>query len=247
MNSAQKLWRRLVTAMTGAPHPNPFPVANGNMLNFSLLARFETELLKSFPLEGCQILHKDGGPHWALLFHFTCDGMHYGLRADRSPEPTPPSNASSLPSHDASTLSSGAFENKRVCDLVTGHTPPLNTWPDGPPAGYTVICSLDLPDPHLITLLDVSLILSLTHEYRTSYKLIGYNCRWLAKTIGLALEQLAHRHHNQPEWQRQKQLFFTKTESIDFVKKRRVEKALSFVISGYVKEVSLGSSPQNPG
>ena len=240
MNFLPKLWRAFAT-MTATSNPVLFPVADSNTLNFDRLTIFDTAHLDAFSLESGQILRRDGSPHWALLFHFTSQGMHYGLWADRTPEAAPTNTSSAyLPSHGSSNLSSDTLKKTgvQVSDRVMGHTPVQNaTWPDSPPEGYTLICSLDLPS-HTITLLDVSLVLLFTHQYQPNYRLLGYNCRWLAKTVALALEQLAHRHARGPEWKRQEDLFFRKTRSVPLEKNRRVKKALYSIITNYRREVS---------
>lgn len=38
-----------------------------------------------------QIFQQNSPPHWTLLFHFVCNGKHYGLRADWVPTEPPPS------------------------------------------------------------------------------------------------------------------------------------------------------------
>lgn len=241
MNFVHKLWRLAVAAMTDTSTPSPFPVSNSNTLDFHRLALFDAAHLQTFSLEGCQILRLDRSPHWALLFHFMCDGAHYGLIADRIPQPPPPSNTSlaCLSSRDSSTLSSGAFEYKNVSDQVRGLSPRPNApWPNNPPEGYSTVYSLDLPHPHSITLLDVSLVLMCTHQYKSSYRLVGYNCRWLAKTVALSLEQLARQHTKEQEWREHQALFFDKMRSFDLVKKQRVQKALGAIIPAYVEAVS---------
>lgn len=236
MNFLPKLWR-VFTTMTAAPNPVLFPVADSNTLNFDRLAIFETAHLESFSLEGGQILHRDNSPHWSLLLHFTNQGLHYGLWADRMPDVVHANTSSTyLPSCGSSNISSDALKKKGVLvsDRVIGHMPvPNTTWPSGPPGGYTLICALDLPPSHTITLLDVALVLLCTHQYQPNYRLFGCNCQWLAKTVALVLEQLAHHHTKCLEWKQQQARFFAKTCSTPLEKNRLVRKALPSVIENY--------------
>jgi len=238
MNWLTKLRRAFTTTKSDTML---FPVENGKDLDFERLALFKTGFLQSFPLHDGQILRRVGSPHWAILLHFVCNGMYYGLRVDRAPEPQPPGNSSvSLSSHDSSTMPSQALKNIGVSDRVTGYPPEAKApWSDLP-EGYSRICWLDLPPSHNITLLDVALGLSSTHRYKPSYRLVGYNCRWLAKAVALALEQLARRHQesSMEEWKQHQELFFERTRCVDPKKKQLVRKAVAVVLRAYQEAVS---------
>jgi hypothetical protein len=224
-------------ATTPNPHSAPFPVGNGNTLDFELLAQFKPTLLQSFSLDGCQILRLDGSPHWALLIHFIRHGVHYGLIAAK---PSPPRNNSFAhpPSRDRSIVFSELLQTMQVSDRVTRYIPPDNTpWSD-PPLGYQRVYALELPSSHNLTLLHVSLVLRCTHNYQATHRFVGHNCQWMAKTVALALEQLAHQHSSLERWKPQERIFFERTYFMDMVRKKHVRKALCRIIPAYHAEVS---------